>query len=60
MPKLPQFIWFHLIQGILKVNVAQIYHAIEFGAVFDHGEVEWFTGIEDGGMLRKVAIVRVV
>lgn len=60
MPKLPQFIWFHFIQGILKVNVAQIHHAIELGAVLDQGEVEWFTRIEDGGMLCKVTIVRVV
>jgi hypothetical protein len=60
MPQLPRVIWLLLIESVFEFDVSEIHHAIELGLVHNAAEIERLAWIEDGRVLREVAIVRIV
>lgn len=60
VPQLSGFVRLLLVECVLKFNIALVYQSVELGFVVDGVEVERSMRVEDGRVLREVAVERVV
>jgi hypothetical protein len=60
MPQLSKVIWLFCIQCIFEIDIALVYQTIELRLVLDSRKLEGLAWVENGGMLGKVPIGRII